>query len=1206
MALLVLASALAWLAASAIAGSGPPVNNPLARPEITGPVAREGATFKVKSEGKWSGEAGIEYSYRWEDCNLEGSACVANGGTGKTYEIEAADVGKTLRVTVVAENKAGKGEASSATTSKIAGNPPRNIELPSFSPSEPQEDELLTAKAGRWSGTPATKYIYEWDACPTKSCSEFLIKEETSLSESSYRVVGHKGLQLELTVTAVNSAGEKSASPASKTAPVREGGPPVNTVAPKIEGEPRAGVTLKASPGSWSGAAPIEFSYQWSSCTVLEACTPISGATGASHTVEEVEVGDTLKVTVTAKNLVQSGVEASSAKTEVVTGHPPANIATPWIYGESVEGTQLLAATGEWRGESLKFSYQWRKCEGALTGEECPAIEKATNPNFTPTGVAGTRLEVTVTASNASGESSVTSSETGTMTPAREGEADGWGFNGNGNLGTIWSDELQVNPVGLGWETPSVGEPSDEISKIKELAGGGTVGYALVPGEKGPVIDAWGENGKGQLGDEQSGGRSAWETGKAHVVVQEAPGRPLKEVVRIAGFGESGDAVLTGGRVRTWGNNEFGGLGDGSDGLEEFSGQNEQTPVAVAEVAKEKDEEPIEEGGKVVGRREKGELSGVIALTDGAGAKYALLENRTVVAWGRDTNGQLAIGKDAQPGEEPTAEDTFAESCAHTEFRHNVEPCATVPRPVLLNGKPLEHVVSIAADGQDAYALLENGELLSWGGNEQGGLGRGLSVKEKEGLPGYVETEAEAPLREVVAVSAGANHVLALLRNGEVYGWGFNKEGQLGEGSKSECQGEPCDQFARRISTPNPSDPERQLAVTSVAAGLEYSLFLSGGKVYGFGRNREGELGVGHECENPGGTQGVNRGKPHKCFFHKLVQVPEVEDVSAVEAGGSHVIALLENGREALRPAVEMTPGLSTIAPFGSLNSITLKWTHAQSMKVKYRQFERAVSECPEVGGEEAGGEGTGGGGTGEEGSGGEGAEEALEECAATPPGEAGAPENVGLPRVGQVVKEVVEGKEKRRLKQARAIVANEKAGAGTYILGTTVGTWSGERPLTFTVEWEREVSGAWEKAAPAQEYKEEVPSSYEFEPTLEDVGDDLRVKVTATNKLIQEKEQPPVAVDSMPTGAVKGPRSDVLNIRPISGAEKEAMESEKELVIKEQCPEGKVICSSGRHEEPKSEWELKPGAYEMELLFETTEGTSTFPGKYKIVGQIE
>jgi hypothetical protein len=73
---------------------------------------------------------------------------------------------------------------------------------------------------------------------------------------------------------------------------------PASTSRPSISGTPRAGSTLTATTGSWSGTGPLAYSYLWSRCSAT--CTPIAGATSSTDKLTARDVGDLITVTVTA------------------------------------------------------------------------------------------------------------------------------------------------------------------------------------------------------------------------------------------------------------------------------------------------------------------------------------------------------------------------------------------------------------------------------------------------------------------------------------------------------------------------------------------------------------------------------------------------------------------------------------------------------------------------------------------------------------------------------------------------------------------------------------------------------------------------------------------------------------------------------------------------------------------------------------------
>lgn len=106
---------------------------------------------------------------------------------------------------------------------------------------------------------------------------------------------------------------------------------PTNTAAPTInDTTPERGQTLTASPGTWTGDQPITFRYQWERCNASgAACAAIAGATAQTYTVATADVGNTLRVTVTATNATGSR-SASSAVTAVVgAGGPEGQIRLP-------------------------------------------------------------------------------------------------------------------------------------------------------------------------------------------------------------------------------------------------------------------------------------------------------------------------------------------------------------------------------------------------------------------------------------------------------------------------------------------------------------------------------------------------------------------------------------------------------------------------------------------------------------------------------------------------------------------------------------------------------------------------------------------------------------------------------------------------------------------------------------------------------------
>lgn len=186
--------------------------------------------------------------------------------------------------------------------------------------------------------------------------------------------------------------------------------------------------------------------------------------------------------------------------------------------------------------------------------------------------------------------------------------------------------------------------------------------------------------------------------------------------------------------------------------------------------------------------------SPVVSFASGQNHTLALLRDGTVWAVGDNGPGQLGDGTNK-------ARTTWAQVST------------------------LTGVTIIAAAAASSYAVA-NGELWSWGANWSGQLGLGstdwaaYSPRKVTGVPGGV-----------TAIAAGWNYWASALSGGEVYTWGANDDGQLGDGTTTG-----------RFS---PAKVAGITGATRLASGAQTGYALVNGTVYAWGANNAGQIGDG-------------------------------------------------------------------------------------------------------------------------------------------------------------------------------------------------------------------------------------------------------------------------------------------------------------------------------------------------------------------------
>ena len=136
----------------------------------------------------------------------------------------------------------------------------------------------------------------------------------------------------------------------------------------------------------------------------------------------------------------------------------------------------------------------------------------------------------------------------------------------------------------------------------------------------------------------------------------------------------------------------------------------------------------------------------------------------------------------------------------------------------------------VAAGNDFTLALTSDGKVYSWGTYANGVLGR--TVLDDGGLYGQVVFGDDD--KEIKYIAAGDMHALAVDVDGNLWAWGYNEFGQVGNGTAA-----PGDFVGQPVKI------LEDKSIVAVSAGNDHSLALDEkGQVWAWGRNHHGQVGV--------------------------------------------------------------------------------------------------------------------------------------------------------------------------------------------------------------------------------------------------------------------------------------------------------------------------------------------------------------------------
>ncbi|MBF0487186.1 MAG: hypothetical protein HQK98_03410 [Nitrospirae bacterium] len=269
-------------------------------------------------------------------------------------------------------------------------------------------------------------------------------------------------------------------------------------------------------------------------------------------------------------------------------------------------------------------------------------------------------------------------------------------------------------------------------------------------------------------------------------------------------------ALKSDGSVWTWGRNNWGQLGNNTI-------LDSTVPV------------------QVISANGIGYLTGISSIASGGDHTVALDNSKNVWTWGYNGSGQLGIS-------------------TSTSY-------SALPVPV----SGVSSVTAIAGGLSHTLSLTSAGNVWAWGSGGYGELGNRSVNNSSSPVEVYAGSSGNSKLNGVTAISAG-NEFSVALKSGNVYSWGYNNYGQLGNSSTT--------------SYSYPVQATGVSGVTAISAGAYHTLALdSSGNVWAWGRNNNGQLGDGTTTDR-----------------HVPTKITTLTSVIAIAAGGYHSVALKSDG----------------------------------------------------------------------------------------------------------------------------------------------------------------------------------------------------------------------------------------------------------------------------------------------------------------------
>ena len=279
-------------------------------------------------------------------------------------------------------------------------------------------------------------------------------------------------------------------------------------------------------------------------------------------------------------------------------------------------------------------------------------------------------------------------------------------------------------------------------------------------------------------------------------------------------------------------------------------------------------------------------VDNILILKTGGDHNILIFKNGKVYVWGYNRYCQLGLG-DTNDRNTPT-ENTILEQ-------------------IIQDNGGADNILTLETSWGHNILIFKNGKVYVWGWNNIGQLG--IGDWDDRGTP-TENTILEQIIQQnggvdnILTLETGWGHNILIFKNGKVYVWGANDNGQLGIGYASRTSPYEIPTKKYGLLTPIENFKIEQIIqdnggannILTLKTGEDYNILIfKNGKVYVWGYNYFGQLGLGYKSSSS--PYGILTPTENTQLEQIIQNNGGVDNILTLETGWGHNILIFKNGK---------------------------------------------------------------------------------------------------------------------------------------------------------------------------------------------------------------------------------------------------------------------------------------------------------------------